>query len=66
MKFQNLLIETMRKKKISALKLQSLSGVPDSSINYYIRGGLPTVETASKLLKALGVSMTIGEEKEKS
>lgn len=47
---------------ISVYKLSKISGIPKSTIFNYELGVSPTLEKADKLLKALGVSISIGAE----
>ena len=48
---------------LSYQKLADLSGCSDTNIWLCeTKGKSPTIETADKLLKALGVSMTLGKE----
>ena len=47
-------------KGMSVYMLSKLSGVPKSTIFNYEQGVNPTLERADKLLKTLGISITLG------
>ena len=69
MDFQTELTEQRKRASISVYKLSELSGVPKSTIFNYERGVEPTIDKADKLLRALGVTLVLGdnpETKEKS
>ena len=69
MDFQTELTEQRKQAGISVYKLSELSGVPKSTIFNYERGVAPTIDKADKLLRALGVTLVLGdnpETKEKS
>lgn len=69
MDFQTELTEQRKRASISVYKLSELSGVPKSTIFNYERGVAPTIDKADKLLRALGVTLVLGdnpETKEKS
>lgn len=61
MNFQNQLIETRKKRKMSREDLSNQTGVSCSAIAHYEHGGQPTLQKADALLTALGISMTIGK-----
>lgn len=55
------LIKTTREEQRKSLACVSrLAGIPSTTINSYERGYRPTLERADRLLKALGISLTIG------
>ena len=63
MPFGKILATCMKEKRITKSELAKLSGVTARSINYYLKDGrIPRIDTADKLLKALGVSLTLGKE----
>ena len=63
--FCEVLREARAKEKISYAKLSKLCGVPVSTIiNYEVNGIKPTLGKADAILKALGISLTIGEKQE--
>ena len=69
MDIQTELTEQRNQAGISVYKLSELSGVPKSTIFNYERGVAPTIDKADKLLRALGVTLVLGdnpETKEKS
>ena len=69
MDFQTEIVEQRKRARISVYKLSELSGVPKSTIFNYERGVAPTIDKADKLLRALGVTLVLGdnpETKEKS
>ena len=66
MDFKTLLREARNKQGISIIQLSRLSEVPKSTIFNYELGVTPTIDKADKLLRALGLTMTLGERKEGS
>ena len=63
MDFKKILTESRKQRNISVYRLADLSGVPKSTIFSYEQGVSPTIERADKILKALGKTMVIGEDK---
>ena len=61
MDFQTELTEQRKQAGISVYKLSELSGVPKSTIFNYERGVAPTIDKADKLLRALGVTLVLGD-----
>ena len=66
MDFKIFLREAREKQGMSIGKLSQASGVPMSTIFNYEIGVMPTLDKADKLLRALGLTMTLGERKEGS
>lgn len=61
MNFKELLIKERNKRGITIGYLSVLSGIPKTTIQNYENGTMPSLEKADKLLRALGVEITIGK-----
>lgn len=60
MSFQDVLISSRKAKKIPLWRLAEMSGVSKSTISSYECGVQPTIDKADKILRALGISYTLG------
>lgn len=52
--------ENRTKQNLSLVKLSRLTGLPATTIHNYERGSEPSLDKADKLLKALGITYTLG------
>jgi len=66
MDFRTMLIEARNRQGFTLKKLSEAAGLSASTIHSYERGVTPTIDKADKLLRALGLTMTLGEGKEGS
>lgn len=67
MKFKKLLYSELCRQGLSCQKLGKMSGVTPRLISYYAKGQrTPSIYAADKILKALGVTMVLGEEQEEA
>jgi transcriptional regulator with XRE-family HTH domain len=59
--FGSLIKESRAKKRLSLHELSKESGVPITTIHNYERGVEPTLKKADLILRALGISVTLGK-----
>jgi transcriptional regulator with XRE-family HTH domain len=57
--FSDILFSEMEKQNLSTYRLSKLSGIPESTIRNYRNDVSPTIDTAERLLGALGLKLTI-------
>lgn len=61
--FRKILLDEMKKQNLSDYDLSKKSGLTARAICHYRNGKRnPTLESADKLLKVLGINLTIGSE----